>query len=191
MKILTAKMEWPLLFRLLMVCRFLLSLLVGCFLLSFTLSSSSDDDEGIIISPFSGKPVPRFESLRYSTVNGRNGPSQRHPVVWRYQKRGLPVLIIKESHDWRRVRDPYGDEVWIRNTQLSSTNHVILKRASELRDGNAIIAILEQGVVAELHECGVGWCEISVDRFRGVVLADDVWGWDLFEKPKFRLRIYR
>ncbi|MEO0982249.1 MAG: hypothetical protein AAFX03_06315 [Pseudomonadota bacterium] len=27
------------------------------------------------ISVFSGKPVPRFESLRYSAVHGRAGPS--------------------------------------------------------------------------------------------------------------------
>ncbi len=174
-----------------MVSRFLFRVLVGCLLLSFTWSSSSEEDDGTIISPFSGKPVPRYESLRYSVVNGRNGPSQSHPVVWRYLKRGLPVLIIKESHDWRRVRDPFGDEVWIRNTQLSNTKHVILKRTSELRDGSDIIAILEQGVVAELHECGVGWCEVSIDRFRGVVLADDLWGWDVFAKQIFRLRIYR
>lgn len=173
-----------------MVSRILLCMLVGCLLLSLPLSSSSDEGGGVIISPFSGKPVPRFESLRYSVVNGRNGPSQRHPVVWRYLRKGLPVLIIKESHDWRRVRDPFGDEVWIRNTQLSSSKYVILKRTSELREGTSIVAILEQGVVAQLHECGRRWCEISKDSFHGVVLSEDIWGWDVFEREKFRLRLY-
>lgn len=164
-----------------MVLRFLLIFLCGSLIHAFVSVAYSDDSDSVVISPFSGKPVPRFESLRYSVVNGRSGPSQGHSVLWRYKRRGLPVLIIKESHDWRRVRDPLGDEAWIRSTQLSSNPYVIVKNTTELRDGTLIIAILEQGVVAELHECGEGWCEISKDRFRGVVLANDIWGWDIFD----------
>ena len=41
------------------------------------------------ISRFSGKPLPRFESLRYSAVHGRQGPNLDHQILWRYElKRG-------------------------------------------------------------------------------------------------------
>jgi len=70
------------------------------------------------VSQFSGKPVPRFETLRYSEVNGRVGPSLEHPIRWRYEREGLPVLIVKESQDWRRVQDPDGEEVWMHARML-------------------------------------------------------------------------
>ena len=49
----------------------------------------------VMISRFSGKPVPRFEALRHETVNGRKGPGEDYKVVWEFKRKGLPVLILK------------------------------------------------------------------------------------------------
>ena len=40
--------------------------------------------ETVKISRFSGKALPRFESLRYSAVHGRQGPTLDHEILWRY-----------------------------------------------------------------------------------------------------------
>ena len=56
----------------------------------------------------SGFPVPRFVSLKAGVANGRAGPEQAHPIVWRYVRAGLPMEVIAETADWRRVRDPDG-----------------------------------------------------------------------------------
>ena len=92
------------------------------------------DNEAPRVSPFSGKPVPRFESLRYSTVNGRVGPSLQHPIAWRYEREGLPVLIVKESMDWRRVRDPEGVEVWMHARMLSGQTTGIVRQDATLKN---------------------------------------------------------
>ena len=56
------------------------------------------DAQTLKISRFSGKPLPRFESLRYSAVHGRRGPHLDHPILWRYEREGLPMLVVRETH---------------------------------------------------------------------------------------------
>ncbi|MEM9377179.1 MAG: SH3 domain-containing protein, partial [Pseudomonadota bacterium] len=71
--------------------------------LRFAVVEAREPAETIKISRFSGKPLPRFESLRYSAVHGRQGPNLDHPIVWRYERAGLPVLVVRETHGWRRI----------------------------------------------------------------------------------------
>ena len=52
----------------------------------------------------SGQEVPRFVSLKFDVANGRSGPSRSHPVAWRYVRAGLPMEVVAETPDWRRVR---------------------------------------------------------------------------------------
>lgn len=136
--------------------------------------------EPVRISQFSGKPVPRFESLRYSAVHGRRGPSKDHEIVWRYERQGMPVLVVKETRDWRQIRDADGDETWVQSRMLTNTRHVVLltkaimrKRPNELSRG---IASIQQGVVAELDECEEGWCRLKTDGFKGWVPETALWG---------------
>jgi len=134
----------------------------------------------ITISHFTGKPVPRFERLRASEVNGRAGPSLSHPVLWTYGRAGLPVLVIKESIDWRRVRDPDGDEVWIHRSLLAGGSTALLVSPATLvrtpEADAAAVADLEAGVVAALLTCEAGWCRIAAGRRKGWVPEAALWG---------------
>ena len=136
--------------------------------------------EIVKISRFSGKPLPRFESLRYSAVHGRQGPNLDHPILWRYEREGLPMLIVRETHGWRRVRDPDGDEVWMQARMLSETRTVIVTQEIELkRDPNADSrskAHIKSGVIAELSGCADGWCEIEIGRKSGWLPRTSLWG---------------
>jgi len=40
-------------------------------------------------------------------------------VSWLYLKQGLPVEIIQEYDNWRRVRDADGTEGWVNQSLLS------------------------------------------------------------------------
>ena len=96
------------------------SLIAAVFLAMPALADSGQSGAAKVeISHFSGKPVPRFENFRFAAVNGREGPSESHRILWRYERAGLPVLIVKESRNWRRVRDPDGDEVWVHARMLA------------------------------------------------------------------------
>ena len=52
--------------------------------------------------------VPRFVSLKSDKVNVRKGPSTDQSIVWVFSRAGLPVEVIAESENWRRVRDSEG-----------------------------------------------------------------------------------
>ena len=67
----------------------------------------------------SGLPLPRFVSLKSGRVNSRIGPGVNYPVDWLYLKPGLPMEIIQEFDNWRRVRDSDGSEGWINQSLLS------------------------------------------------------------------------
>ncbi len=136
--------------------------------------------EIVKISRFSGKPLPRFESLRYSAVHGRQGPNLDHQILWRYEREGLPMLIVRETHGWRRVRDPDGDEVWMQARMLSETRTALVTRETELKrsptEESASKARLKSGVIAELSVCENGWCKIKVGRETGWLPQSELWG---------------
>ena len=67
----------------------------------------------------SGFPVPRFVTLKATKVNVRRGPSSDHEVAFVFQRKGLPVEIIAESENWRKIRDSEGTEGWILQSMLT------------------------------------------------------------------------
>ena len=134
-----------------------------------------------VIGP-SGKPVPRYESLKYNEINGRQGPSLEHRVLWTFHRRGLPVRVVAESDVWRQVQDPEGEMSWVQATGLagqqtvyvSAVNQAALRRAPD--DQAAPIAYLSHGVVASLEECRGGWRKLRVGEKKGWARMSDLWG---------------
>ncbi|KNA03684.1 hypothetical protein SOVF_206750 [Spinacia oleracea] len=49
----------------------------------------------------------------------RIGPSTDYAVSWMYMKSGMPVEIIQEYENWRRIRDADGTEGWVNQALLS------------------------------------------------------------------------
>ena len=143
-------------------------------------SASADDLVPVRISKFSGKEVPRFETLRFAAVNGRSGPSREHPILWHYERKGLPLLILKESRDWRRVRDPSGSEVWVHARMLEPGNKAMVQAETVLHekpdDSSPELARIEATVLVKLDACADGWCRIEADRYKGWVPLAALWG---------------
>jgi len=129
---------------------------------------------------FSGFPVPRFVSLKHSRTFGRVGPSLGHPVMWTYQRTGLPMEVIQEAPDWRRVRDPGGEVVWMHRRTLSGRRSVWALEATSLRSRpdaeSAHIADIEPQAVLWMERCRAGWCRFTRDNVRGWAPANAFWG---------------
>ena len=68
-----------------------------------------------------GLPLPRFATLRSDEVNMRAGPGTRFPIEWTYQRRDLPVEIVREFELWRRIRDVEGTEGWVHQSTLAAS----------------------------------------------------------------------
>jgi SH3-like domain-containing protein len=134
------------------------------------------------MSDFSGLPVPRYASLRFDMVNGRAGPSPDYPVRWTYERAGLPVVVIRESKDWRKVRDPMGDEVWINQSQLAEQRMAITTHSGGMhRDPKPeapLAARFEPGSVVSLGACGTVWCPVNAQGQKGWILRGHLWGAD-------------
>ena len=134
----------------------------------------------------SGLPLPRFVSLKSSRVNARIGPGLNYGVEWMYLKSGLPMEIIQEFDNWRKVRDPEGNEGWILHSLLSGERTVIVSpwnkssdmlemRASASSDSR-LVAKVEPGVVASVSKCDGGWCEIAASGASGYMRQNQLWG---------------
>ena len=135
----------------------------------------------------SGLPLPRFVSLKSGKVNSRIGPGVNYPVDWLYLKPGLPMEIIQEYDNWRRVRDLDGAEGWINQSLLSGKRTAIVapwqrgketkvELLSEPRREAARIAMIEPGVVGTIKECNGDWCQMSFAGHTGWLNQTLVWG---------------
>jgi SH3-like domain-containing protein len=138
----------------------------------------------------SGAKVPRFVSLKANRVNLRKGPGTDYPTSWVFRRAGLPVEIVKEFEGWRQVRDAEGTTGWVLGTLLSGRRtaqilpwevkpsqerpHVALTSSED--ESSEPVALVEAGVIADVHECDGTWCLVSVDQYRGYVLQKKLWG---------------
>ncbi|MEM1376284.1 MAG: SH3 domain-containing protein [Pseudomonadota bacterium] len=168
---------------------FLLSLLMP---LTFT-TAYSQTTGSIQVGKYSKLPLPRFVSLKSEKVNMRVGPGKNYAVTWRYEKAGLPLEIIQEFDNWRRVRDVTGEIGWIHKSLLSGRRAAITRPWNTQDTMGSIamfdrperagkqIATLQSGVIGMLDECDGVWCAITVrpssgTTIKGYVSQTDLWG---------------
>ncbi|WP_429910705.1 SH3 domain-containing protein [Glycocaulis sp.] len=150
------------------------------FLLAVTAALAGAPAWAQVCDTPSGQPVPRFVTLKFSEVRGRIGPSTSHPVRWEYRRQGLPVEIVAETSDWRRVRDPLGEESWMHRRTLSGRRavHVVQETGLHTRPDveSPETARAEPGAILWLERCRSGWCRLESDGVRGWVIAAYLWG---------------
>lgn len=127
------------------------------------------------------RSVPRFVSIKADEANVRVGPGRRYPVKWTYVMSGVPVEIIAEWENWRKIRDWEGQEGWVHSAMLTSKRTVIVtgekrilyRRADET---SPPVVRLQPGIIAEVEDCNEGWCRIEVRNYRGWLKRGGFWG---------------
>src|SRR5688572_19834056 len=65
-----------------------------------------------------GLPVPRFAVVRSDEVNVRTGPGPRYPIDWVFKRKGMPVEIVGEYENYRKIRDWQGAGGWVHQSLL-------------------------------------------------------------------------
>lgn len=141
----------------------------------------------------SGLPVPRYVSLKFDEVNARAGPGDDYRLLWTYRRRGLPLQVIAETADWRRVCDPEGAVAWVHQRTVDTRRMVMrtevqplpLYRHPEVK--GAPVAVMAGRSLARLDVCEAGWCRIVAGRVKGWTRAEELWG--TRENPQCRPRL--
>lgn len=132
----------------------------------------------------SGLPVPRYVSLKFDDVNARSGPGDDYRLLWVYHAKDLPLQIVAETKDWRRVCDPTGALSWVKATGVDGRRTVIRLKPEPLplldKPGASgkTSAILAAHSTAFLDGCRGNWCQLKAAGVSGWTPAGEVWGLD-------------
>jgi SH3-like domain-containing protein len=130
----------------------------------------------------SGFCVPRYVSLKRGEVFGRKGPGKDYPALWIYHVRGLPVQVVAETSEWRRVCDPDGGAVWVNRAMIDGRRTVMamgpakVALAQSPKVGAKLTGQLEPRAVASLDACKTGWCRVKAGGVSGWAPAQRLWG---------------
>lgn len=159
-----------------LIIAILLSL--GLSLSSLTKPASASMDDGL--GRETGLPLPRFVSLKKDMVNLRVGPGRKYAISWQYRRKGLPVEVIQEFDQWRRIRDSDGATGWVLHSLLSSRRTALIApwQRKTNGDGSVIqasfldgkesagpgaltVARPQAGLLVDVERCEAGWCAVE------------------------------
>jgi SH3-like domain-containing protein len=128
------------------------------------------------------KQPPYWASIASGQAMTRTGPGKNYPGVWLYQRRDLPVRVVKKYDNWRLIRDPDGAQGWMLVTLLSDRRTAVVKPGAPrpVRVGPYDSAkaryMAEAGVVGRISKCNDGWCRIDIGKRDGFIRMSDIWG---------------
>ena len=129
------------------------------------------------------KQPPYWASIASGQAMMRTGPGRNYPGTWLYQRRDLPVRVLKLYPNWRLIEDPDGARGWMLVTLLSDRRTAIVKPGnprpirSDPNEGARTRYLAEPGVVARIDKCkGDGWCKVEVGKREGYISVADIWG---------------
>ena len=149
------------------------------------------------IGSVTGFELPRFVSLKSNDINLRIGSSTNYPVILNYNKKNLPIQIIDEYKNWRKISDINDNVGWIHKNLLkgerygiTQTNDLTKNKVSIFSkpNGNLIGEIGESNIV-RINVCLVNWCNISIKKYKGWILKEEIWG--IYKDENFDIPFYQ
>ena len=121
-----------------------------------------------------------FLTLRNEKVNLRQGPSFEYPIKIFYKKKFLPVLVQDKFENFRKIKDHENNTGWIHISQLSKKKAAITIDDQLIFNKPSIyskpFAVLKKGRLCKIHKCKDEWCKISVEKYKGWVKKNILWG---------------
>lgn len=137
----------------------------------------------------SGKPLPRFISIKSSEANLRIGPSKDYPIILKYIYKNIPLMVIEEFDDWRKVVDWESKVGWIHLSLLSNKRYGVINKKHNkyanvyVKPNNQLIGQVGSGNIVKINKCVDIWCEIKINKYKGWTKKTNIWG--TFEDEDF------
>lgn len=130
----------------------------------------------------SGLPIPRYVTIANGEAAARSGPSEDNRVVFVYHARGLPVQVVAETDDWRRICDPEGGLVWVKKRLVDGNRSVMRVKPepvalhSRPSETSGVTGWLAPRAIAGFDRCDKGWCRVKVGKIKGWTPQSEIWG---------------
>ncbi|MDR0677712.1 MAG: hypothetical protein LBF57_03515 [Holosporaceae bacterium] len=122
----------------------------------------------------------QFASLKSSQVNIRVGPGKEYPVSWILIKPNLPVILIAEFDQWRKIKLIDETEGWVHQNMISQKNTAVVKNNFVIlyryESDSQPIAKIEKNVVIKVLKRNKDWIKIEVNKIKGWVKKQGLWG---------------
>lgn len=123
----------------------------------------------------------QFVSLKSSRINMRVGPGDEFPVSWVFLRAGLPMMLIAEFQQWRKLRYLDNTEGWIHQNMISGRNNAIVTSDNALlfkRDSESSpIAKVEKSVIVRVLEVREdNWVKVDINKLKGWMKKENLWG---------------
>lgn len=144
--------------------------------------SEASESEDVRTGRETGYPIPRFVSLKSGEVNMRRGPGPSYPIDWVYHRRGMPMEVVGEYDNWRKLRGYDGTEGWVHDQLLDGRRMALVKggrvelyRRQE-KSERGLVATVEPGVILRLLKCSKTWCRAEVGGYKGWLTREFLYG---------------
>ena len=136
--------------------------------------------------PVTNLPMPRYVSMKAGSGRVRVGPSRSYRVLKKFVVRGVPLRIVGEYGQWRRIQAWDGTGGWMHKSLLTGIRTVIVMvDQAPMRflpeTDSRIKAVAEKGVVGQLGKCSHDWCVVNAGDYDGWMMKSCLWGIDADE----------
>ena len=134
----------------------------------------------LIISNSYSEEEKTFLMLKNNKVNVRYGPSFDYPIKYIYKKISLPVQLIDEKENFRRIIDHKKNTGWIHISQLKKSKSLITTSVKILfkkpTKYSRPLAKLDVGRLLLIQKCEKSWCNVKTEKFSGWIDKNNIWG---------------
>ena len=126
--------------------------------------------------------LPRFVSTKSDDINLRVGPSKNYPIILNYTKQNIPLEVIDEHGQWRKIKDLHNHIGWIHKTLLKGNRYGIIATKNLIEfnlynyPNGQKIGLIKNNNIVEIKRCLKEWCLIQYNSYKAWILKSEIWG---------------
>tara|TARA_Y100001960_G_C14359504_1_gene673619 strand:- start:40 stop:576 length:537 start_codon:yes stop_codon:yes gene_type:complete len=144
---------------------------------------------------YTGLKMPRFVSTKTNESNLRVGADTTYPIILKYKFINIPLEIVDEYKDWRKIIDIDGNEGWLHKRLLKGNRYGIINNPYEEpvhifnRPKGRIIGKIGKRNIVKIEHCLQNWCFISINNNKGWINKINIWG--VYKNESFNIPFYQ
>jgi SH3-like domain-containing protein len=123
-----------------------------------------------------------FASLKSAKVNLRVGPGKEYPIICVFMKSNLPVMLLAEFKQWKKIRFLDEPDGWVHQNMISRKNTAIVTAPYAVlyryESDSQPMAKVEKNAIVRILKKDKDWIKVELDKIKGWMKKQDLWGVD-------------